>query len=231
MRFWRVLLGDIRYQFKYGFYSLYLVISAVYIGILVMLPSEVRQLGAALVLWSDPAALGFFFVGGIVLLERGEGLHSYFSITPVRIGEYLFSKITSLAVISASAGLLIAFVGLRGEVHLAFLIPGLLAGSSVFTLFGLAVGSIAKSLNHYMALGVPVGVVLMGPSFLPLLGVTHPLLEVLPAAILLRVLYIAVGLEVPYHEGLALAGLLAWLVPSFWLARRSFSLYLQRTGG
>ncbi len=231
MRFWRVLSGDMRYQFKYGFYFLYLVISAFYIAILLLLPPGVRQLGAALIIWSDPAALGFFFIGGIVLLEKGEGLHSYLSILPVRTGEYLWSKVVSLSIISTLAGLVIAVVGLRGEVAYLFLVPGLLAGSAIFTLFGLAVGSVARSLNHYMALGVPLGVLLAGPSFLPVLGVSHPVLEVLPATLLLRALYAAAGLAVPYSKPLALAGLLLWLVPAYWLAQRSFTIYLQRTGG
>ncbi len=231
MRFWRVLSGDMRYQFKYGFYFLYLVISAFYIAVLLLLPPGIRQLGTALIIWSDPAALGFFFIGGIVLLEKGEGLHSYLSILPVTTGEYLWSKVLSLSVISTLTGLVIAAVGLGGEVAYLFLVPGLLAGSALFTFFGLAVGSVARSVNHYMALGVPVGIVLMGPSFLPVLGVSHPLLEVLPATLLLRALYVSAGLAVPYSEPLALAGLLLWLVPSYWLARRSFTIYLQRTGG
>jgi fluoroquinolone transport system permease protein len=231
MRFWRILSGDMRYQFKYGFYFLYLVISAFYIAVLLLLPPGIRQLGAALIIWSDPAGLGFFFIGGIVLLEKGEGLHSYFSILPVTTGEYLWSKVLSLSVISTLAGLVIAAAGLRGEVGYLYLVPGLLAGSALFTLFGLAVGSVARSVNHYMALGVPVGIVLLGPSFLPVLGVSHPLLELLPATLLLRALYVAAGLAVPYSAPLTLAGLLLWLVPAYWLAQRSFTIYLQRTGG
>ncbi len=226
-----MLTGDIRYQFKYGFYFLYAVISAVYIGILLILPEGIRQTGAAFIIWSDPAALGFFFIGGIVLLERGEGLHSYFSIMPVTTGEYLWSKVFSLSVISTLTGLLIASAGLRGEVGYQFLVPGLLAGSVLFTFFGLTVGSIARSVNHYMALSVPAGIVLMGPGMLPMLGVTHPLLEVLPPTLLLRVLYASVGLAVPYPALIAVAGLFIWLLPSYLLAQKYFSIYLQRSGG
>lgn len=223
--------GDIRYQFKYGFYFLYAVISAVYIGILLAFPAEARQLGAAFIIWSDPAALGFFFIGGIVLLEKGEGLHSYFSIMPVTTREYLWSKALTLSLISTLAGIVIASVGLRGDVGYLYLVPGLLVGSALFTFFGLAVGSIARSVNHYMALSVPVGGILMGPSILTVFGVTNPLLEVLPATLLLRLLYVSVGVDIPYSAFLAFAGLLIWLIPSYWLAHKCFTIYLQRTGG
>ena len=231
MRFTQVFFGDVRYQLKYGFYLIYAVISAIYIGIIRILPVEIQQFGAAFIIWSDPAALGFFFIGGIVLLERGEGLHSYFSILPVTMSEYLWSKVVSLSVISTLTGLLIAAIGLSGEVAYQFLIPGLLVGSILFTFFGLAVGFRARSVNHYMAMSVPMGVLLMGPSILTVIGVTNPILEVLPATLLLRILYASVGIAVPYPVLFAVVGLFVWLIPSFWLAQKSFYIYLQRSGG
>lgn len=226
-----MLLCDMRYQFKYGFYFLYVIVSAAYIGILLMLPVEIRRQGAAVIIWSDPAALGFFFSGGIVLLEKGEGLHSYFSIVPVTTGEYILAKVLSLSVISTMAGLTIASFGLKGRVDYLLLVPGLLAGSALFTLFGLAVGSMARSVNHYLAMGVPAGIILMAPSVLTVFGVTHPLLEVLPSTLLLRSLCITVGLQLQRSAALIMTGLLIWLFPAYWLAKKHFILYLQRTGG
>jgi fluoroquinolone transport system permease protein len=226
-----MLLCDMRYQFKYGFYFLYVIVSAAYIGILLMLPAGFRQQGAAVIIWSDPAFLGFFFIGGIVLLEKGEGLHSYFSIVPVTTGEYILAKVLSLSLISTLAGIAIAFFGVRGQADYLLLTFALLAGSALFTLFGLSVGSIARSVNHYMAIGVPLGIFLMGPSVVVVFGLTHPLLEVLPSTLLLRVLFISLGLAVPYSGLLAMAGLIAWLFPAYLLAKKRFMLYLQQTGG
>ncbi len=226
-----MLLCDMRYQFKYGFYFFYVIVSAAYIGILLLLPDEIRRQGAAIVIWSDPSFLGFFFIGGIVLLEKGEGLHSYFSIMPVTTGEYIQAKVLSLAMISTLAGMAITFFVIRGQVDYLLLALALLAGSAVFTLFGLSVGSMARTVNHYMAIGVPLGIFLMGPSVVVVFGLTHPLLEVLPSTLLLRVLYISLGLPVPYSGLFAMLGLLAWLLPAYWLARKRFMLYLQHTGG
>ncbi len=231
MRFLNVLLCDMRYQFKYGFYFLYVVVSAAYIGILLMLPEEIRRQGAAVIIWSDPAFLGFFFIGGIVLLEKGEGLHSYFSILPVTTGEYILAKVLSLSLISTLAGMAIAFIGVRGQADYLLLALTLLAGSAVFTLFGLSVGTMARSVNHYMAIGVPLGIFLMGPSVVVVFGLTHPLLEALPSTLLLRMLYISLGLTVPYSVLLTMAGLLIWLLPAYWLARKRFMLYRQQAGG
>lgn len=80
MRALNIFLYDVRYQFKYGFYFLYTVVSIVYIVILLFIPEDFLRPIASIIILTDPAALGFFFIGGMVLLERGEGLHSYFSL-------------------------------------------------------------------------------------------------------------------------------------------------------
>ena len=230
MRFLHVLLCDIRYQFKYGFYLLYGFASATYIVILLMLPAEIRRQAAAVTIWSDPAALGFFFIGGIVLLEKGEGLHSYFSIVPATTGEYILAKVLSLGIISTITGLVIASFVLRGQFDYLLMALGLLAGSAFFTLVGLAVGSMARSVNQYLVLGVPVGIFLMSPSVVVVFGLTHPLLEALPSTLLLRVLYISMGLAVPYSGLFAMVGLVVWLLPAYWFAKKRLVLYMQRTG-
>jgi fluoroquinolone transport system permease protein len=231
MRFLRVFLSDVRYQFRYGFYFLYVVISVVYIGILFMAPAEVRRIGTAFIICSDPAALGFFFIGGMLLLEKGEGIHSYLSIVPVTSGEYVMAKVLSLSMISTLTGMIIAAVALGGQVNYSLLAIGLLTGSIVFTLFGFTVGTMARSVNHYIVISVPAGIVLMSPAMLAVFGLASPIFELLPATLLLRILYSAVGLDVPYSALMMLTGLLLWLLLAFWIANKRFKIYLQRVGG
>lgn len=230
MRFFRVLLCDMHYQFKYGFYLLYVLISLLYSGMLLISPVQIQREAAAVIIMSDPAALGFFFIGGLVLLEKGEGLHSYLAIIPVTTGEYILAKVFSLSFISTLAGLAIATVGLRGQVNYVLMAAALLTGSAIFTLFGLAVGSMARSVNHYLVLGIPVGVALMGPSLLTAFGMTNPLIEALPSTLLLRLLCVTAGLEIPYSIAVVMTGLVLWLLPAFWYAKKRFMLYLQQTG-
>lgn len=231
MRLLRALRCDLRYQWKYGFYLLYLIVSALYVGILALLPASVRPLGAAFVILSDPATLGFLFIGGILLLEKGEGLHGYLSILPLRVGEYIASKVISLGLVSTLAGVAIAAIGLPGAANLSLLALALLLGSGVFTLAGLAVGSVAHSVNHYLLLTLPVELLLMAPPALILLGWQQPWLEFFPGALLLRALTAAVGLAVPYAPGWAVLGLLPWLAVAAWPASWLFRLNLQQGGG
>jgi len=231
MRFLRVFLTDARYQFRYGFYFLYFIISAVYIGILFMMPTELRRMGTVWIILSDPVFLGFFFIGGMLLLERGEGIHGYLSIIPVTSGEYVMAKVLSLSMISTLTGIIIAAATMGGQVNYLLLTAGLLVGSTVFTLFGLTVGTMARSVNNYIVISVPVGIMLMLPALFAAIGITRPFFELLPATLLLRLLYRAVGLNGSYSSAIILTGLSLWLLPAFWIANRQFKSYLQRTEG
>lgn len=81
-RFIAAMSNDIRFQYRYGFYLLYLVVSIVYAGVLLAAPQSWRPLAAAVILFSDPAALGMFFMGGIVLFEKSERTLDFLSSPP-----------------------------------------------------------------------------------------------------------------------------------------------------
>ena len=230
MRAFSIFTFDIRYQIKYGFYFLYTVISLLYLSILLFLPENMARPAAAIIILTDPAALGFFFIGGMILLERGEGIHTYFSILPTRNREYVLSKVLSLSIISTIVALFIAGIMFRSEVNYLLLSLGVFAGASVFTLFGLAVGTVAKSINHYFVIGVPAGILLMAPAFLIYLDLNNFLLEILPATLLLRLLYASLHLEIPYSPILSLVGIVLWCVPAYLIANRFFAQYIERGG-
>ncbi|MEN1760382.1 ABC transporter [Anoxynatronum sibiricum] len=230
MRAFSIFTFDIRYQIKYGFYFLYAVISLLYLSILLFLPESMARPAAAIIILTDPAALGFFFIGGMILLERGEGLHTYFSILPTLNREYVLSKVLSLSIISTMVALFIAGIMFRSEVNYLLLSLGVFAGASVFTLFGLAVGTVAKSINHYFVISVPVGILLMGPAFLIYLDLNNFLIEILPATLLLRLIYASLQLEIPYPPILSLVGIILWCAPAYILANRFFATYIERGG-
>jgi len=52
MRIWSLLRGDIRFQYKYGFYLLYLVFSILYISLIFSLPQAWREKAAILMIFT-----------------------------------------------------------------------------------------------------------------------------------------------------------------------------------
>lgn len=209
MRLLNALANDVRYQMKYGFYILYAFMTLLYLGILYLIPNEHKGIAASIILLTDPAALGFFFIGGIWLLEKGEGVHNFYVVSPLRPFEYCAAKFLSLSLISVLSGVLIAAFSMAARVNYPALATGLMLGSGFFTLAGLYTATYAKSVNHYMLIGVIPGTVLIAPAVLTAFGIEHFLLELFPTSILWRVLDNAVnGRQI----GIAsIAGLAVWL--------------------
>lgn len=194
MRFLSALVNDIRYQMKYGFYFLYAFFSAIYIAALFLCPYEYRKTVASIIILTDPAMLGSFFIGGIWLLEKSEGLHSYWGISPLRPMEYILSKAVSLAIISTVSADLIMIIGLREMVNYFALSIIVFTGSMIFTTIGLLVASYARSVNHYLLLVAPLQIFLVLPPILAAIGLTHPVLDILPSMALWRVISFSIGM-------------------------------------
>ena len=209
MRFLLTLINDIRYQMKYGFYILYTFISAVYIAVLLVCPTEYKRLAASLIILTDPAMLGTFFIGGIWLLEKQEGLHGFWGISPLRPFEYILSKAVSLALISILSANLIIVIGLREAYNFLLLTAGVFVSSMVFNLIGLMVATYARSVNHYMLIVSPPMVIFSVPPILTAFGITHPVMEIMPGTALWR----TIGRSL----GIADMSVWLWVVLLIWL--------------
>lgn len=230
MRFFNALKNDIRFQIKYGFYFLYAFFSLVYMAVLWIMPSEYKNMTASLIILTDPAMLGIFFIGGIWLLEKGEGLHRFWSISPLRPLEYLLSKSISLAVLSTVSAELIALAGLKGRFYPVSLSLCVFWGAVVFNLIGLLVASYARSVNHYMIIVVLPTVFLSIPPILTAFGIRHPILELFPGTALWHM--IAVSLHQTENTKVWWwVNLILWLGLMLVLANRRMSTALQAEGG
>lgn len=219
MRFFSALINDMRYQARYGFYFLYGFISAVYTAVLILCPQEYRKTAASIIILTDPAMIGAFFIGGIWLLEKGEGLHGFWAASPLRPAEYVLSKAVSLSVISTLAAGLIALAGLGTDVDYPVLLIAVFTGAMVFTLLGLLLASRARSINHYMLIASGPLTALLTPPIVAAFGASAPLLDITPGMALWRVIVRSIGVDTgPAH--LVFLILLAWLGLFLFLANR-----------
>jgi fluoroquinolone transport system permease protein len=169
MRTKALLAGDIRFQFKYGFYFLYLIFTVIYIGLLYALPVSWKEPAAVLMIFSDPAAMGLYFMGAIVLFEKGEGVLNSIAVSPVKPMEYVLSKLLSIALISTAVGLLIGFGG--GVIaNPLFFVPGVFLGSCLFSSIGLMVAANIASLNQFIVATIPAEIIVNLPAIAWLSG-------------------------------------------------------------
>ena len=222
-------VSDIRYQWRYGFYFAYALVIVVFTVILRVLPEAWRQTALIAVLLSDPALLGFFFIGGIMQLERGEGLLDALFLSPLRPWEYIVSKGASLGVLATLAGCLIALGSGVSSIRFGLLAIALFLGSVCFTWIGVATSVNLRSMNAYFGIDGLWEMIIIAPPMLLLFGIDFPLLDMFPGSMVLRLIEACIGAGRPVI--LPLFGLAAWMGVVFVLTRRRLISALSRLGG
>lgn len=231
MRILYTTLHDMKFQFKYGFYFIYAIMVLFYIVLMEFLPETWRSNATAIILFIDPAALGLFFIGGILLLEKNERVLDALFVSPLEIWEYVLAKAVSLGLISVLVGVVIAIVGLGNKVNFPVLILSLMIGSVLYTFVGMAAGVKAKTVNQYMIITVPAETLLGTPPVLLLFGVKSLFLELMPGSLVLRLFQWCTGNYSAASPLPMLAGLLLWSIPAFYCAIRRMDWFLSKIGG
>ena len=165
MRLKNLILGDIKFQFKYGFYFLYLFLSIIYICIINVFPTFMREKIAIIMIYSDPAAMGLFFMGAIVLLEKSQKVLNAMVVSPVKISEYILSKTVALIAISTVIALILGVVS--GSNHLLGIAVGTALTSAIFTMLGIIAATKISNLNQFLIVIMPIEIVCFVP---PIVG-------------------------------------------------------------
>ncbi len=83
-------------------------LSIIYICIINVFPTFMREKIAIIMIYSDPAKNGIVFMGAIVLLEKSQRVLNSLAVSPVKVSEYILSKVISLGVISSIVAMFIA---------------------------------------------------------------------------------------------------------------------------
>lgn len=179
MRFMSLLKWDMRFQARYGFYLLYGFLTVLYVVLLVYFPPSWKENVAAVLIFSDPAAMGLFFMGAVVLFEKNQRVTSFFAVSPLRAWEYVCAKVLSLSLIALLvAGVLAVSADCRA---LWLVLLGTFLSSVLFTLVGMIIATKIMSLNQFILATVPVEILAFVPAILHLAGITPDFLRIYPA--------------------------------------------------
>ena len=108
MRILAAIRSDIKFQLKHGFYGIYAVVSIIYLIVLSFLPNEYLKYVLPTLIYSDPSGLGLFFFGGIVMLEKMQGIINYIVVTPLTTREYILSKVISLTLLAVVVSIVLS---------------------------------------------------------------------------------------------------------------------------
>lgn len=219
------LIQDLRLQWRHGFWVAYAFVCLSYVLVLGLFEPPLRGLLTTLVVFSDPAVLGFFFIGGLMLLERGDGSLPGSLISPLRIDEWLVAKVSSLTLLAVLASVAIA-LPLAPDLRLGWLLAGVIPTSACFVLIGVIAGTRFTTVNRYLLGGGLATLPLLVPMLAPLGVFDTPLFNLLPAGASLDMLGVGLGQRSP-ELSLAVRSLtvisvwtaLAWAWARAWMRR------------
>ena len=164
-----LIQGDIQQQYKYGFYALYILFTLLYITVLRILPTEWKELGATVIIFSDPVLIGLMFIGAMILFEKSEKVIQALAVSPISIHSYILSKVISIGIISLLSGILIALFS-KVEYSYAHLVTGIILGSVLFSLVGISLSVYISTMNNFILIMVPTLVVSVAPISIYLMG-------------------------------------------------------------
>lgn len=170
MRLKSLFLSDIRFQVKYGFYFLYAVLTLVYVIAIFAVPESWKEKTAVILIFFDPASMGLYFMGAIVLLEKSQHTPCAFAVSPVHPMEYIIAKTGSLSAISLVVATVLAFAAQMNHLHIVLF--GTVLSSILFTLLGIVIATKITSLNQFILRTVPVQLVCSIPAILHLFKIT-----------------------------------------------------------
>lgn len=214
MKLYRLTLGDIRFQWKYGFYLLYAIFTAVYLLALFALPENMRSIAAAIMIFTDPAAMGLFFMGAIILLEKSQRVEQALGASPINAAEYMLAKLFSLAVIGLLVGMILAAAGRLN--NLLWCAAAIIPTSLFCSACGLIAAERSRSLNSFVLWAVPFELFICLPPLLLFASSVSPWLMAHPGCAAIWLIY---G-DAP-SKPLCLLSLLCWCVPTLlWCERR-----------
>jgi fluoroquinolone transport system permease protein len=189
LRILNALKADMLFQFKQGFYFVYLFLGVLYVIVCSQFSEAVVRFVLPIALYTDPSILGLFFIGGILLLEKEQGILALVYVTPLRTWEFILSKVISLGFVSLVASIGIALAAYKGPTNYFLLIFSVILTSWFYTLVGFIIATKSKSVNDFFVKIIPLMIVLILPCIPAIIFPNLFWLSIIPSVSSLRLVW------------------------------------------
>lgn len=219
-------------QARNGFYWATAFVVVVIGAVLLNVPETVRADRAAWV----PALLAinlqittFFFVAGLILLERDEGTLTALAVSPLSPGVYLGARTITLTTLAAVETIAIVWIVFGAGGSWGFIVSGTVALGVSYTGFGAAIATRYESVNALL-LPASVFVAALLLPLLPHFGLAPRVLFMLhpaePALTLIRAGYRSATAS---DVGFGFLGSIVWGSIAYWWGLRSLAGLMRET--
>jgi hypothetical protein len=197
------------------------VVTVLWSAAIQLVPAEARSVLVPLILLMDLAALGFYFIPSLMVLERAEGISSAMRVTPAGAGERLAVRAGALTAASLVAAAVLLLASGHGPMPTVLL--GVASTSVTFALLAVVMAGPFDTLTAYMVRVPLVAVPLLLPALLAQLGIWDGWpLQLSPATGQMELMSGTFSWPL-------LAWQLAWIIGLWLLARRAVVAPLRPT--
>jgi fluoroquinolone transport system permease protein len=213
---------DLRLLWRYRVVYAGAFVAALWLVVLAQLPAELRPLAVPFALFTDLAVVGYYFLAGLVLLEREEGSLVALAVTPLRFPEYLASKLITLTALAIALSVAVAAAGQGGPWSPAWLVVGVVLTSLLTLLVGFLIVARYETISEFLVPSSLPFVVLMAPMLDYFEIWQHPLLYAIPSQGSLLLLRAAFAPVETWQLAYGVLYLTAWLLLLAPLTRPAF---------
>lgn len=211
---------EARMQFRYGIYAAYAFVVTFYVIILYWGDAFLPDWVPALIIFTDPAAVGFFFLGALMMLEKAETVRTALAVTPISAMDYFWAKALTLTAMA-----LVSVTILTPLIHTGANWPMLAVVVVLTSLHFLGIGVPAalyfRTVTSYLIGAAGWLLPLIAPAFVALLDPMPAWAILIPAASQFRLMLVATGAATasPIELAAMFAVTALAAVGTIWLAR------------
>lgn len=142
MKLLNLIKWDFKFQVKYGIVIAAIVVAIVWISILFFLPTNSMSIVIPIAFITDFAITGFMFFAAMLFFEKGEGTLQAIITSPIRVKDYILSKVITLTtIITAIAMAILVMINISKLINInyAYALISCILSLVFFTLLGLIV--------------------------------------------------------------------------------------------
>lgn len=226
------MMLDFKQQVRYGFIVAAAFSVIVMVAMLSQLDTKGSQLFLPVFILGNLLLGTFYFIAGMVLFEKGEGVLQGLIVTPLRVDEYLGSKVLTLTALAIVENLVIATVIFGTGYNVPLLVAGTILTAIIYVLLGFVVVSRYSSISEYLMPSALITIFLTLPLFDYLKVFETPLMYLHPMQAPLVLLKAAVVPVETWQLAYGVAYSLVLVLAMFVLSKRAFYRHIvNREGG
>lgn len=213
---------DVQLQFRNGFYYASAFVAVIATLIFMQLNNETLRDIYPVLLVGNMLINTFYFMAGILLLEKGEGTLEGLVVTPLRKSEYLLSKLVTLCVLALVESSLIVILPYGFGFNFLWLTVSIVFMAAMYCLMGFVMVVRYDSINTFLLPSIVATTLLSLPmlSYFGLWDVWLMYLHPVQAPLLL-----AKAAFLPIETWQIVYGLLysaLWIGVLFWWSQKAF---------